>query len=245
MLTVEFNRLALAPGQTLLDLGCGEGRHVLTAWMLNPEGLSVGLDLGFEDARKTRAAFVANAEGAQQEGEHWGVMCGNALKLPFADNSLDRVICSEVLEHIPDYYAALDEITRVLKPGGLLAVSVPRTWPEWICWRLSREYQHQEGGHVRIFRARRLRADIEARGHSFRGRHWAHALHSPYWWLRCLFWHSHERSRLVALYHRLLVWDIMHKPWFTQRLERLLNPLMGKSVVMYFRKGDVPAATGS
>ena len=53
-------------------------------------------------------------------------------------------------------------------------------------------------------------------------------------------WERQERSRLVAAYHRLLVWDLMHRPWITRTLERLLNPVLGKSVVMYFRKA--PAA---
>ena len=67
--------------------------------------------------------------------------------------------------------------------------------------------------------------------------HWAHALHSPYWWLKCLFWSSADSNPLVKAYHRLLVWDLMQQPWLTRTLERLLNPLMGKSVAMYFIKG--------
>ncbi len=238
MLTVDFGRLALAPGITLLDLGCGEGRHVLSAYALNREGFAVGLDLGLADARKTRAAFVQDPAVANEEGERWAVICGDALALPFADESFDRIVCSEVLEHIPDYQGALREIGRVLKPGGLLAVSVPRYWPEKVCWWLSDDYHANEGGHIRIFRARQLRRDIEARGFEYRGRHWAHALHTPYWWLKCLFWERQEKSWLIALYHRFLVWDIMKKPWLTRWLDRMLNPIIGKSVVMYFRKHD-------
>src|SRR5690606_5016950 len=100
MLTVDFGRLALAPGITLLDLGCGEGRHVLSAYALNREGFAVGLDLGLADARKTRAAFVQDPAVANEEGERWAVICGDALALPFADESFDRIVCSEVLEHI-------------------------------------------------------------------------------------------------------------------------------------------------
>lgn len=236
MLTVDFARLDMQPGQRLLDLGCGEGRHVLSAYALNNQGLAVGLDLGFDDARKTRESFVLDDTVARQEGERWGVVCGDALSLPFADASFDRLICSEVLEHLPDYHGALREITRVLKPGGLLVASVPRFWPEWVCWRLSSAYHEVAGGHVRIFRARRLRREIAAHGFEFRGRHWAHSLHAPFWWLKCLFWETQDSSRLVALYHRFLVWDIMQKPWLTRVLDRLLNPLMGKSVVLYFRK---------
>jgi SAM-dependent methyltransferase len=141
-----------------------------------------------------------------------------------------------VLEHIGPYRAVLAEIRRVLKPGGALVASVPRYWPEWICWALSDAYHANEGGHVRIFRAAELERDIEALGFRRYRRHWAHALHSPFWWLKCLLWERRDESRLIALYHRLLVWDLMERPRLTRWLEALLNPVMGKSVVMYFEK---------
>ncbi|MEE4661287.1 MAG: SAM-dependent methyltransferase, partial [Halieaceae bacterium] len=78
---------------------------------------------------------------------------------------------------------------------------------------------------------------IEDLGMQHYYRHWAHALHAPFWWLKCLFWERQDSNPLVRLYHRFLVWDLMDRPWVTRVLERALNPLMGKSVVMYFRKG--------
>ena len=57
----------------------------------------------------------------------------------------------EVLEHIIDYQSAV-EINRILKPQGKLAVSVPKFFPEWICWKLSLDYRNTPGGHVRIFK---------------------------------------------------------------------------------------------
>ena len=130
----------------------------------------------------------------------------------------------------------LAEIERVLKPGGAFCASVPRSWPERICWTFSREYHDYEGGHLRIFNARELRRDIESFGFRYYHRHWAHALHAPFWWLKCLLWESRESNVIIKLYHRLLVWDIVEQPWLTQTAEKLLNPLMGKSLVMYFRK---------
>lgn len=163
--------------------------------------------------------------------------CANGLHLPFADATFDKVICSEVLEHIPDYRGVLKEIQRVLKPGGDFAASVPRRWPERICWWLSSEYHEVEGGHIRIFDSAELREDIEREGFLCTGRHWAHALHVPYWWLKCLFWDQRDDHPLIVLYHRFLVWDMLDRPLFTRTLEWLANPLLGKSVVMYFRKG--------
>ena len=114
---------------------------------------------------------------------------------------------------------------------------MPRRWPERVCWLFSKEYHQVPGGHLRIFRASELRTQIEDLGFSHYYRHWAHALHAPFWWLKCLFWNSQEGNWLIKQYHRLLVWDLMERPWLTRTVERILNPLMGKSVVMYFRKG--------
>lgn len=240
MQTVDRHFLPLAPGQRVLDLGCGEGRHAIAVNAV--DGLDVvGVDLSPADlatARERHRDFRGNAadDGA---APLFGLLVGDALRLPFADACFDVVICSEVLEHIPDFRAALREIARVLKPGGRLCASVPRPWCERICWRLARDYHQVRGGHLRIFRIPDLRREIEDCGLESYHEHGAHALHSPYWWLQCLFWRSRERNWLVRQYHRLLVWDMMSNPAFTRRLERALNPVLGKSVVMYFRK---PAA---
>jgi len=236
METVNLEFVPLASGDRVLDLGCGEGRHAIAAWA-SADVHCVGIDLCERDvaaaAGKARP-FVSERPPGEQRSLGFGV--GNALALPFADRCFDVVICSEVLEHIGPYREVLAEIRRVLAPGGVLVASVPRYWPERICWALSDEYHANEGGHIRIFRAAELERDIEGLGFRRYRRHWAHALHSPFWWLKCLLWERQHESRLVALYHRLLVWDLMEKPRLTRWLEALLNPLMGKSVVMYFEK---------
>lgn len=239
MQTVNFDHLPLSRGDKVLDLGCGEGRHVISAY-IEADVQAVGVDLGFEDLKITAEKFADFAQ-PDNSNKSFGLSMANALSLPFADNTFDVVICSEVLEHIPDYQSALTEIERVLAPGGRFVASVPRAWPERICWAFSREYHEVEGGHVRIFNAGELRSDIEQRGFSYYRRHWAHALHAPFWWLKCMFWERQEQSRLIAWYHRFLVWDLMDRPWFTRTLEKLLNPLMGKSVVMYFKKQEAGA----
>jgi len=232
--TVDFTHFPLAAGDVVLDLGCGEGRHVISAY-LEAQVHSIGVDLSLADLVTTREKmreFDQPGDGARS----FGLSSASALALPFADDTFDKIICSEVLEHIPDYRAALREIERVLKPGGLFCASVPRRWPEKLCWMLSEGYYNTPGGHIRIFRAAALREDIEKLGFSRYHRHWAHALHAPFWWLKCLFWQRRDEHWLVRQYHRLLVWDIMQKPRLTRQAEKLLNPVMGKSVVMYFRK---------
>lgn len=234
MQTVDFSHFPLESGDVVLDLGCGEGRHVISAYV-EADVHSFGVDLCLDDLKTTREKFQDFAE-PDNTSKSFGLSSANALQLPFADNTFDKIICSEVLEHIPDYQGALLEIQRILKPGGLFCASVPRTWPEKICWALSDGYYNTPGGHLRIFQARELRGEIENLGFNHYHRHWAHALHAPFWWLKCLFWDKQDSNWLVKQYHRLLVWDLMEKPALTRVTEKLMNPVVGKSVVMYFRK---------
>jgi SAM-dependent methyltransferase len=239
MLTARFRHLALRPGSRVLDLGCGEGRHVHGLHMLG--GMDViGVDLNeasLEKAREGLATLPPRREGDPHTTQFQN---GDATQLKFADNTFDAVICSEVLEHLPDYDAALAEIRRVLKPAGRLCVTVPHAWPERVCWRLAPPpdgYPFQPGGHIRIFDEVDLRYSIEQHGFSLIRRHHAHALHSPYWWLKCAFWERRDDHPLIKAYHSFLVWDLMKKPWLTRGLEAVLSPLMGKSLVLYFDGG--------
>lgn len=237
MQTVNLNVLGLKDGQRVLDLGCGQGRHVHAMYYFANCHV-VGVDLGFDDVVRTRAGFEAHPDVDPETKRAFSLSVGNALSLPFEDGTFDKIVCSEVLEHIPDYEQAVKEIERVLKPGGTFAVSVPREWPEKICWALSDDYHNEPGGHVRIFKEAQLRSSVEARGLKYFHKHFAHGLHSPYWWLKCAVGVKNNENPLVKLYHRLLVWDIMKGPRLTRTLEAVAGPLMGKSVVLYFSKGS-------
>ncbi len=231
--TISFEHFPLQAGERVLDLGCGEGRHAISAY-LTADVHVIGLDLSEHDLATARQRLSEFVGDEAPRSKSCTFVHGSGHNLPFEDDSFDKVICAEVLEHIPDYESFLREIRRVLKPGGLFAVSVPRYFPEWVCWRLSRAYHEVEGGHVRIFRSSELKRAVERQRMQRYQRHWAHSLHVPYWWLRCLFWERGESAKPVAAYHRFLVWDLMQQPPLTRLLDKLLNPIMGKSVVMYF-----------
>jgi SAM-dependent methyltransferase len=235
--TIRLDSLRLQPHHRILDLGCGEGRHALAAYWFGAARHVVAVDVSKADVETAHHRRKDFPQADLQKCCH--IFVADGLKLPFADHAFDVVICSEVLEHIPDYHAMLAEAKRVLVPGGLLAVSVPRAWPERICWWLSTAYHQVEGGHIRIFTAPNLRRDIERLGFSQVLQHGAHALHVPYWWLRCLFWERGADFAPVRWYHRLLVWDLMRRPWLTRLFDTLLNPFMGKSVVFYFSKDSM------
>ncbi|MGB9750669.1 MAG: glycosyl transferase family 1 [Roseiflexus castenholzii] len=112
--------LELHDGETVLDCGCGMGVYLMFMGRLRRLNL-VGVD---GDMERLRWA----------EREHVPASLSNVdiHHLPFADNSFDKVLMSEVLEHLTDDRGALREIFRILKPGGVLALSVPHAnYPFW------------------------------------------------------------------------------------------------------------------
>ncbi len=245
MLTVDYDRLGLKSGDRLLDLGCGFGRH---AYEGARRGAAViAADAGEDEVRSVIATFGAMAEAGEINPSKTpvGAVQANALSLPFPDGAFDRVICSEVLEHIPDDEGAMRELSRVLRPGGTMAVTVPRFGPELINWALSDEYHDTPGGHVRIYRRGVITNRLEAAGLKVDGYAHAHGLHSPYWWLKCAVGTTNDTHRAVAAYHRMLVWDIEKAPAATRIADRVLSPIMGKSMVVYLSKLDSEAKVAS
>jgi SAM-dependent methyltransferase len=242
VLTVDFDRLRVGRRTRFIDVGAGAGRHSF-------EALRRGADVVAFDQDADELAQVAEwfgalaAAGEVPPGGEGRVQVGDALALPYPDGWFDCVLASEILEHVPRDEAAIAELVRVLAPGGTLGVTVPRWLPERICWALSDSYHANEGGHVRIYRADELVGKLERAGVRLTHRHHSHALHSPYWWLKCAVGTEREDHPAVSAYHKMLVWDMMEAPALTRTLERALDPLIGKSVALYFVKPVEPVAS--
>jgi len=101
------------PGERVLDLGCGAGRFLRALAEHGCEGVGVEIaEAALERAR--RVAPAAELHRSEPGGD-----------LPLADGSVALVWCSETLEHVPDTAALLDEIRRVLAPGGRVLITTP------------------------------------------------------------------------------------------------------------------------
>ena len=225
MLTVDYDRLGLQAGHELLDLGCGFGRHAFEAAR---RGAHVtACDMAVPELIDVRNTFGAMYEaGELDDSTRCNQIAGDATRLPFEDNTFDRIIASEVLEHIPSDIDALTELTRVLKPGGIIAATVPSV-----------------GGHVRIYTRGEMRAKMTGVGLNPIDAHQTHGLHSPYWWLKCAVGIENNDHPLVKKYHDLLVWEITDQPKVLQWAGKVLDPLIGKSTIVYAEKIVVaPAA---
>ncbi len=237
MITVNFDKIAIKDGWKILDIGCGTGRHMGGAISFG-NIFVIGADTDKDDIKKAKERMLFLEKTGQVTGR-WALTLADIRYLPFDDNIFNLVICSEVLEHIKDDKKAISEALRVLKPGGNLVISVPRYYPEHICWMLSKSYGNSPGGHVRIYRKKKLAYRVQKAGASLWQSHFAHGFHTPYWWLKCLLGIGREDIAIIRLYHDFLVWDMMKKPRFLRFIEKLFNPVLGKSIVLYFKKTHI------
>ena len=233
MLTFNFTKYEIASEGLMLDVGCGEGRHIFGVMQYYPNMKCIGIDPHDDSLKKAEEGYEYFQSISNVGAEF---MEASAYSLPFPDETFDLVVCSEVLEHLHNYMDAVDEIKRVLKKGGKFYASVPASWPERICWSLSKEYQNQPGGHLRIFNQKDLVNEIKERGFIFLSSEKFHSIHSPYWWLRCFFWNTQDKNILVKIYKKILERHILKKPFLLDYIDKILNPIMGKSFSMYFEK---------
>jgi SAM-dependent methyltransferase len=235
LLTVDLERLRIRPGERLLDAGCGEGRHCFGA--LERGAHVVGLDLDREALRRAAGAL-------RERGALAAMIRGDTFHLPFRDASFDKVICSEVMEHVHDYRAAARELARVTRARGVVAVTIPTATSEHLYLRAGDDYFESPGGHIRIFRPRDLARALAAAGLATVGVGFAHALHTPYWVLRSLVGLPQaDANPLVRAYRRFLIRAVTSR--FTVGLESWLNYCFPKSLILYAEKraGAAPQAS--
>jgi len=104
-----------APNKKLkiLDLGCGEG-HLTGVISQNQDHEVYGLDYS-----------ISAIEYANKNFTGIDFVVADAYQPPYEDNYFDVVICNNIWEHVPDPLSLLNQITRVINPGGLLIISTP------------------------------------------------------------------------------------------------------------------------
>ena len=152
----------VAPGDRVLDLGCGAGRHAFECYRrgrpggrARPQRRRRGR--GRRDVRRDAEAGEAPTPVRPLgDGRRRAPPAVPRRRLRRGRSSPRSWSTS------PTTGASSPRSYRVLRPGGTLAVTVPRWWPERICWALSDAYHEVEGGHIRIYRRRQLLARLRA-----------------------------------------------------------------------------------
>ena len=230
LLTVDLERLDIKPGALVLDAGCGEGRHCFG--MLGRGARVVGFDLDFDTMRDASKRLRKEAASSASLGE---MAQGNIFQLPFADATYDRVICSEVMEHVHSYQDAARELARVTKPGGKLAITIPTETSEHLYLRMGDEYFESPGGHIRIFKPRQLATALSKAGLTTHGVGFAHGFHTPYWVLRSIMHLPNaDESAIVRAYRLFLIQATGSR--LMAHLEKWLNFVCPKSLILYAEK---------
>ena len=242
MLTVDFDRLGLRPGERVLDLGCGAGRHTFEMYRRGAD--VVAFDQDADELSRVRDVFVAMTEaGEVPDGAEADAKEGDAL-LPAVRR---RGVRPGGRRRDPRARAGRHPGARP-RPGAAAGrddrPDRPALAPRGHLLDSSDDYHNTPGGHIRIYSDAELVAKAVNAGLVYDGRHYAHGLHAPYWWIKCAVGVDKDDHPLAKAYHRLLVWDIMKAPRTTRWAEKALNPLIGKSLVVYLHKPlHTPGAT--
>lgn len=105
-----------------LDIGTGVGYYILQASLRNRRGVNVSIDISRSYLKKAKRIARLNSI------DNIFLFNADARKLPFMNNTFDLILCTEVLEHIPNYTRVLDEIQRVAKSGADIVISFPSKW---------------------------------------------------------------------------------------------------------------------
>ncbi|WP_408995137.1 class I SAM-dependent methyltransferase [Streptomyces europaeiscabiei] len=169
MLAAALGPAATTGPRTVLDIGCGDGTAAATAAPLLTGHRIIGVDWSQDALRRARTRIPYAVRGELADGG-----------LPLRSESADAVLFSEVIEHLVDPDAALDEIRRVLRPGGHLMLSTPNlaAWYNRVLLLAGvqpvfsevslRGIHGRPGtevvGHLRLYTARALREFVAASG---------------------------------------------------------------------------------
>jgi 2-polyprenyl-6-hydroxyphenyl methylase/3-demethylubiquinone-9 3-methyltransferase len=142
------------PADRLLDVGCGDGRATLAVRRL--ARTIVGTDIAVAACAAARARGVLAVPSSLDTG-----------RLAFADRSFDAVTCLDVIEHVTDPVRVMEEMARVLRPGGRAYVTTVNMRYVKFLWRLavrgvfprtSDDPDAYDGGHIHYFTAENIRA---------------------------------------------------------------------------------------
>ena len=165
---------------TVIDVGCGDGGIIGFC-------ASQGAEVIFIDRDEPRLR-AAETRIKASSARAYRAIASDCNPIPLEDATGDLVICTEVLEHVPDPQQFLDELIRITRPGAKLLITVPDSRSEQLVASTAPPHYFREPNHIRIFSAQDFEdlvagAGLTIESHEFMGCFW-----SVYWplsWLTC------------------------------------------------------------
>jgi SAM-dependent methyltransferase len=234
-----FSGFPLGPADTLLDVGCGEGLAV--SFASGRECPVIYCDLDLEKMRNLRSHL-------EDRGVRWQApLVASGDRLPLADASVNRIVCTEVLEHAEDPARLLSEMVRVGTDDALYLISIPDADGERLQIGIAPDLYFQAPNHIRIIDNEEFERLVTESGLEIVSRG-----QGGFFWLiwMCFFWASGTYSqsdaeavmdRIQPPYHPLLEqWTLtwrrfLHMPG-SEKLHAALNARMPKSRLVVARK---------
>jgi len=234
-----LKHLELKPSDTLIDVGCASGHQVFAAASVVKRAAGVDVAADFVNAGKKYAEEhgIKNAEFKVTDG----------TTIPYPDASFTKLICSEVIEHIPDSTQLLSEIMRVLVPGGRAVFTVPNWNSRGTVWkRIIYGFKEPPFTPMTEFSSDALAAHGDAHVHQFSPKSFSDRIRKGGFEIEYVggaaYIDAPKIGRIISITNRLAFFR-----WLTYGIERMLAATpgwkaLGRHIVLAARK---PVAHGA
>jgi len=216
-----FHTLNLKQEDIFLDIGVGGSGYTVIEVARN-NVRSIGVDISPE-GMKTAQEFAKNTLGVKSHLQDF-IVC-SATHLPFKNESISKIVSIAVLEHIPDERRAIEEISRIMKKGGELFITVPNSYQRMLpIFAIYCYFNDQSVGHLRHYKAEDLKEMFLKKGFSVKN----------------IFYHAHLIKAVQFLLH--IVFPQLRKPnsriwWKFEELDQKFYKVpVGMQLSMHLKK---------
>lgn len=223
-----FEGFPIQPSDTVVDVGCGLGGNLSFCARFAKYAIGVDIDPKQVEATANRLkdAGLSNFKTLVSDGN----------PLPIESGTADKVVCTEVLEHVDDPAQTMRELVRIGKPGALYFLSVPGAASEEVLRPIAPAACFEKPNHIRVFDYDGFETLVSASGLQIE----KHALFSFYWALwHAMLWTAavdYDKGTHPALDHLARAWDELLKLPDGKKCIDELDRVLHKSQIIIARK---------
>ncbi len=219
-----YTGFPVGPENTVLDLGCGDGGMSAFCSRMGASVFFADVDTEKVEATRQRLAGISGARYESVSADGAGVR--------LVDAAVDRVVCTEVLEHVEDVGIMLRELYRVGKPGALYLLSVPSQVSEDVQKGVAPDIYFAHPHHIRVFREGELAASARALGLEVL----SESRYGFFWFLWWMIMWADAENRKDVLNAWARTWHGLTSTPAGLKIATALNSHLGKSDVIVARK---------